>query len=290
MQKGRPKRAVHPSQKQKKPGLEKNMLPAPIFDSAALGPGKQLLGKTALITGGDSGIGRAVAVGFARHGANVAISFLRSETKDAVETKNYIQDHIGSSCLLLPGDIGNEKHCISIVEKTAKHFGGLDILVNNAGMHYPKESLQEISTAQLIKTFEVNVFSMFWTSKAALKYLKEGSSIINTGSVTAYRGSAHLIDYSATKGAIISFTRSLAASLGKQKIRVNAVAPGPVWTPLIVSSMKPKAVKTFGTDSPMGRPGQPAEIAACYIFLASDESSYITGQVLHPNGGEIVNG
>jgi NAD(P)-dependent dehydrogenase (short-subunit alcohol dehydrogenase family) len=231
-----------------------------------------------------------VAISFARHGANVAISFLPAEKKDAEETRDYIFKHTGHECLLIPGDISHEKQCVKLVKKTWKHFKAIDILVNNAGTHYPKDDIEEISTEQLVRTFQTNVFSMFWIVKAALHHMTEGGCIINTGSVTAYRGSGHLLDYSATKGAIISFTRSLAAALVKRKIRVNAVAPGPVWTPLIVSSMKPDQIKTFGSDSPMGRPGEPAEIATCYLFLASDEASYITGQVLHPNGGEIVNG
>lgn len=290
MQKGKPKKQIRPAQKkQPKPGSEKKMRPQPEFDSPVLGTGEKLAGKVALITGGDSGIGRAVAVGFAKQGAHVAISFLRNEKADAEITKNYIHENTDAECLLIPGDISKEKHCKQLVEKTKKHFGRIDIVVNNAGTHYPEDSLEKITTRHLIKTFETNVFSMFWIVKATLRYLKEGACIINTTSVTAYRGSGHLIDYSASKGAIVSFTRSLAAALTDKKIRVNAVAPGPVWTPLIVSSMKPKQIKTFGSDSPMGRPGQPYEIAACYLFLASDESSYLTGQVLHPNGGEIVN-
>ncbi len=262
---------------------------APQFDSEALKPGKKLQGKAALITGGDSGIGRAVAVAFSRHGADVAISYLPAEETDARETKEHVEAH-GRRCVLIPGDISREAHCTRIVDKARRQLGRLDILVNNAATHYPKDSISEISSDQLRKTFEINVFSMFYLVRAALKYMREGCCIINTGSVTSYRGSAHLLDYSATKGAIISFTRSLAAALVDRKIRVNAVAPGPVWTPLIVSSMKPGQIATFGTDSPMGRAGQPAEIAPCFVFLASDESSFITGQVLHPNGGEIVNG
>jgi NAD(P)-dependent dehydrogenase (short-subunit alcohol dehydrogenase family) len=290
MQKGKPKRKIHPSTPQKKPGLEKKMkTQPPKFDARINGPVKKLVGKTALITGGDSGIGRAIAIAFAKHGANVAICFLKNEMEDAKITQTYVE-HYEQSCLLIPGDISNEKHCASAVKKTIDEFGALDILINNAAIHYPKDKIEEISTQQLMETFAVNVFSMFYFVKAAMPFLKEGSSIINTSSVTAYRGSGHLIDYSATKGAIISFTRSLSAALLDKKIRVNAVAPGPVWTPLIVSSMKPKQIATFGSDSPMGRAGQPSEIAPCYLFLASDESSFISGQVLHPNGGEIVNG
>jgi NAD(P)-dependent dehydrogenase (short-subunit alcohol dehydrogenase family) len=289
MQKGKPKKNIHTEKKQPKPGLEKNMAEAPEFDSEVTEPGKKLTGKVALITGGDSGIGRSIAVTFAKHGADVAICYLNKEKKDAQKTKKYVEAY-GSRCLLLPQNLTSEKRCKKVVEKTHLAFKRLDILVNNAGTHYPQNKIENISSKQLMETFSTNVFSMFYLVKAALTYLKSGSVIINTASVTAYRGSAHLIDYSATKGAIVSFTRSLAASLTDRKIRVNAVAPGPVWTPLIVSSMKPKEISTFGSDSPMGRAGQPVDIAPCYLFLASDESSYLTGQVLHPNGGEIVNG
>jgi NAD(P)-dependent dehydrogenase (short-subunit alcohol dehydrogenase family) len=289
MQKGKPKRIIHSAKKQQKPGLEKNMDEAPEFDSEVTSPGKKLVGKVVLITGGDSGIGRSIAVTFAKHGADVAICYLNKEKKDAKETKKHIESY-GSRCLLLSQNLASEKQCKKVVEKTHNKFKRLDILVNNAGTHYPQDKIENISSKQLLETFNINVFSMFYLVKAALPYLKKGSVIINTTSVTAYRGSAHLIDYSATKGAIVSFTRSLAASLIDRKIRVNAVAPGPVWTPLIVSSLKPKQIKTFGSDSPMGRVGQPVDIAPCYLFLASEESAYITGQVLHPNGGEIVNG
>ena len=290
MQKGKPKKKIHSDPKQPKPGLEYKMIESPEFDSEILNPGKKLLGKTVLISGGDSGIGRAVAVAFARHGANVGISFLKQEKKDAFDTKKYIEEKYRQECLLLPGDISHEKDCKAVVKKVYRNFRSLDILINNAGVHYPQDKIESISKAQLIKTFTVNVFSMFYLIKAGLAYMKEGACIINTASVTAYRGSGHLLDYSATKGAIISFTRSLAASLIDRKIRVNAVAPGPVWTPLIVSSLEPKKITTFGSDSPMGRTAQPVEIATSYLFLASEDASYITGQVLHPNGGEIVNG
>jgi NAD(P)-dependent dehydrogenase (short-subunit alcohol dehydrogenase family) len=289
MQKQGNKRKIHPPQQQPKPGLEKKMNPRPVFETVWTGPGKKLLQKKALITGGDSGIGRAIAVAFAEQGADVALCYLKKEEKDAQETRKIVESK-GCRCLLLPGDIRSEKHCRNVVEKTNREFRGIDILVNNAGTHYPKEHISEISTKQIRETFDTNFFAMFFLVKFALKYMKEGSCIINTSSVTAYRGSAHLIDYSATKGAIVSFTRSLASSLAEEKIRVNAVAPGPVWTPLIVSSMKPKEISTFGTESPMGRPAQPWEIASCFVFLASEEAAYITGQVLHPNGGEIVNG
>ncbi|MDQ3047363.1 MAG: glucose 1-dehydrogenase [Bacteroidota bacterium] len=290
MQKSKPKKTIHSRSQQQKPGLEEKMkAEPPEFNSQITDPGKKLHNKVAIITGGDSGIGRAVAVTFAKHGADLTISYLKAESKDAKKTKDIIES-LGRKCLLIQGDISKETHCRSIVSQTKKTFGKIDILVNNAAIHSPQKSILDISAKQLETTFRVNVFSMFYIVKAALKYMQENSCIINTASVTAYRGSGHLIDYSATKGAIISFTRSLSASLMDKKIRVNAVAPGPVWTPLIVSSMKPKEIATFGSDCPMGRVGQPVEIAPSFLFLASDESGFISGQVLHPNGGEIVNG
>jgi len=290
MAKEKGKRSVFPAQKQQKPGLQQKMQPQPVFDSDAVPEGNTMKGKVVLITGGDSGIGRAVAVTFAKQGADIAICFLANEKKDAEFTGRYISEKYGKACLMIPGDIGNERHCIALVRKTIAHFKRIDIVINNAGLHYVNEDVSDIDSDKMRRTFEVNVFSMFYIVKAVLPYLKKGSSIINTTSVTAYRGSWHLIDYAATKGAIVAFTRSLAASLVKKQIRVNAVAPGPVWTPLVVSSLKPKEVETFGTDSPMGRAGQPAEVAPCYLFLASEAASYITGQVMHPNGGEIING
>jgi NAD(P)-dependent dehydrogenase (short-subunit alcohol dehydrogenase family) len=289
MQKSKPKRKVRQGIKQQKPGLEEAMVPHPVDESELHLPVKKFVGKTVFITGGDSGIGRAVAIAFAMQGANVAISFLPKEKQDALITQEKVEFY-GQRCLLLPGNIADEKHCKKIIAATKNEFKSLDILINNAAIHYPKKSIAEISEKQLRQTFEINVFSMFYLVKAALPYLKEGSCIINTASVTAYRGSAHLLDYSATKGAIISFTRSLSASLADKKIRVNAVAPGPVWTPLIASSMPPKEISTFGTDAPIGRAAEPFEMASSYIFLASPESVFINGQVLHPNGGEIVNG
>lgn len=289
MQKSKPKKKVRKGVKQHKPGLEERMVPHPIDESALNLPEKKFIGKTIFISGGDSGIGRAVAIAFAMQGANIAISFLPGEKPDALITKEKIEN-FGQECLLLPGNIAGEQHCKKIISATHKTFGSLDVLINNAGIHSPQESIMEISAKQLKKTFETNVFSMFYLVKAALRFMKEGSCIINTASVTAYRGSAHLLDYSATKGAIVSFTRSLSASLAEKKIRVNAVAPGPVWTPLIASSMPPKEIATFGTDTPIGRAAQPFEMASSYIFLASPESLFINGQVLHPNGGEIING
>jgi NAD(P)-dependent dehydrogenase (short-subunit alcohol dehydrogenase family) len=290
MQKASPKRTVFPVQKQHKPGLEKEMDPAPVFDRDDEKTHAGLKDKVALITGGDSGIGRAVAIGLAKSGVKLAICFLAGEKQDAHTTALYIKDNYKMDCLLVSGDLTKEKNCQSAVRKTITRFGRIDILINNAGMHYPQDGIEKISAKQLIQTFSTNVYPMFYLVKAALPHLKKGASIINTASVTAYRGSAHLIDYAATKGAVISFTRSLASSLAAKGIRVNAVAPGPVWTPLIVSSMKKRDIKTFGSETPMGRPGQPVEIAPAYIFLAGNGSSYITGQVIHPNGGEIVNG
>ncbi len=289
MQKSKPAQKIRPAQKQKKPGFEKTMIPSPVFDTDAKA-GNALAGKVAIITGGDSGIGRAIAVGFAKEGAEVAICFLKTERADAEATRQYISQRYGKECLLLPGDLRRQSQCIKVVNKTVKHFKQLDIVINNAGRHDPQDGIEDISGKQLRHTFELNVFAMFYIVRAALKHLKRGSTIINTTSVTAYRGSAHLMDYSASKGAIVSFTRSLAASLVDKDIRVNAVAPGPVWTPLIVSSLKKTQVETFGSDCPMARAGEPIEIASCFTFLASAAASFITGQVLHPNGGEIING
>lgn len=275
-------------QTQSKPGLEYKMKPHPVYaDEESKGSGK-LKNKVAIITGADSGIGRAVAILFAKEGADVTAVYL-NEHKDARLTQQEVEKH-GKECLLISGDLAKEKFCLAVVTKTIKKFGKIDILVNNAGLHYDADSLEKITASHLLKTFSTNVFSIFWLSKAALKYLKKGSTIINTTSVTAYRGSDHLIDYAATKGAIVSFTRSLASNLVKKGIRVNAVAPGPIWTPLAVSTFKPSEVAKFGSSAPMGRAGEPYEVAACFLFLASTDASYMTGQVLHPNGGEIVNG
>ncbi len=249
---------------------------------------KKLKGKVALITGGDSGIGRAIAIAFAKEGADVAIGYL-DEHKDAHQTKQGVED-AGQRCLLLAGDVGDAKVCQKWVKATIDEFGRLDILVNNAAEQHVKEKLEDISAEQLLQTFRTNVFSMFHLTQAALRHMPKGGVILNTTSVTAYRGSAHLIDYSATKGAIVSFTRSLSQALAERGIRVNAVAPGPIWTPLIPATFPAEEVATFGSDVPLKRPGQPYEVASCYVFLASEEASYITGQVLHPNGGEIING
>jgi NAD(P)-dependent dehydrogenase (short-subunit alcohol dehydrogenase family) len=276
-----------PPQKQRPPGAEKEMIPHAKHDEGYRAAGK-LQNKVALITGGDSGIGRAVAIAFAKEGSDVAVLYL-SEHEDAQETKRLVQEQ-KKRCLLIDCDVSRDEDCKKAVEQVVREFGKLDILVNNAGEQHPQESLEKISNEQLEKTFRTNIFSMFYLTRAALKHLKEGAAIINTTSITAYRGSPHLIDYSSTKGAIVAFTRSLALSLIKRKIRVNGVAPGPIWTPLIPSTFPPKEVATFGTDSPMGREGEPSEVAPSYVFLASSDASYMTGQVLHPNGGWIING
>jgi NAD(P)-dependent dehydrogenase (short-subunit alcohol dehydrogenase family) len=246
-----------------------------------------LLGKVALITGGDSGIGKAVAIAFAKEGADVCVAYL-DEHEDANETKRLIESE-GRRCLLMAADLGIEQSSEAMVAATVTKLGKLDILVNNAGEQHPQESIQDISRDQLERVFRTNVFAYFYMAREALKHLPEGGVIINTASVTAYRGSAHLLDYAATKGAIVAFTRSLALQLVKQKIRVNGVAPGPIWTPLIASTYQADEVAAFGSDVPMQRAGEPGEVAPAYVFLACNDSSYMTGQILHPNGGEVVN-
>lgn len=289
MQKSNPKKEAFKKQTQPHPGLEYKMTPPPVFLDDRPG-GQKLLGKNCVITGGDSGIGRATAIAFAKEGANVAIVFLKDEEKDAALTAYYIREVFKRKCLLISADLAKEKQCVKAIEKVQKQFGHIDVLVNNAAVHYPKKEIGEITTDQLVETFSVNVFAMFWVVKAALPFMKKGSAIINTTSVTAYRGSAELLDYSTTKGAIVAFTRSLSANLVEKGIRVNGVAPGPIWTPLIPASFDGKHVSTFGTDSPMKRAGQPVEVAPAYVFLACDDAAYMTGQILHVNGGEIVNG
>ena len=282
------KKTLPPQKQTTKPGREHEMTPRPKAEDPQHRGSAKLDGKVALITGGDSGIGRAVAIAFAKEGADVAISYLE-EDRDAKETQRMVQEH-GRKCVLLPGDVGDEKLCRRIVDRTAKELGRLDILVNNASEQHPQESIEDITAEQLERTFRTNVFGYFFMVKAAMKHLREGSCIINTASVTAYKGSAELLDYSATKGAEVAFTRSLSQNLAEKKIRVNAVAPGPIWTPLIPSTFDEEKVATFGGDVPLGRPGQPEEVAPSYVFLASDDSSYMTGQVLHPNGGSVING
>lgn len=283
------KKAVRPQQKQpRQPGLEDLMKPRP--EAAVKDPPQtlKLAGRVAVISGGDSGIGRAVAYAFASEGADICILYL-NEHRDAKETVRAVEA-AGRRAIAVAGDIGKEKFCQRAIGRVAKELGRLDIVVNNAAEQHPQEKLENITAKQLERTFRTNIFSCFFLTKAALPLLKRGSAIINTTSVTAYRGSATLMDYSATKGAIVAFTRSLAHALVKRGIRVNAVAPGPIWTPLIPATFPKEKVQTFGSDVPMGRTGQPNEVATCYVFLASDDSSYMTGQVLHPNGGEIVNG
>lgn len=289
MQKINPKRKIFKAQTQRRPGLESKMDPEPVFMSRLPGINK-LIGKKCIITGGDSGIGRAVSIAFAKEGADVAIIYLKQEEKDAKETAHIIETEFNRLSLLVPADLSKEINCARAVNRILKEFKQIDILVNNAAVQYPESDISKITSKQLIQTFSVNIFSMFWMTKAVLPAMKKGASIINTSSVTAYRGSGGLLDYSATKGAIVSFTRSLSANLVEKGIRVNGVAPGPIWTPLIPSTFDPKKVSTFGTDSPMKRPGQPVEVASAYVFLASEDASYITGQFIHVNGGEIING
>lgn len=269
--------------------MEYKMDPPPVAYDVETSGNKKLAGKVAFITGADSGIGRAVAILFAKEGADIAVQYLNEHT-DAKETEKIIVEEYKRDCIIIPGDISKERFCRSAISKAVKKFGRIDILINNAAIHYESKEISEITTEQLTKTFSTNVYPLFWFTKFALPYMKKGSCIINTSSVTAYRGSPELIDYSATKGAIVSFTRSLATNLVEKGIRVNAVAPGPIWTPLIAASFKPSKVAKHGSDVPMKRAGQPVEVAPSYLFLASEDSSYITGQVLHPNGGEIVNG
>jgi NAD(P)-dependent dehydrogenase (short-subunit alcohol dehydrogenase family) len=282
------KKLQPPQHQQQQPGREHKMKPRPrAEDEKHRGSGK-LQDKVAVITGGDSGIGRAVAIAFAKEGADVSVIYLE-EQEDANETKRLVEER-GRKCLLIEGDVGQEDFCRTAVEQTAKEFGRLDIVVNNAAEQHLQDSIEKITEKQLERTFRTNIFSFFFMTKAAMTYLDKGATIINTTSVTAYKGSAHLLDYSSTKGAIVAFTRSLSQALADKCIRVNGVAPGPVWTPLIPSTFPAKKVETFGSDVPLGRPGQPEEIAPSYVFLASDDSSYMTGQILHPNGGTIING
>ncbi|MCL2697335.1 MAG: SDR family oxidoreductase [Oscillospiraceae bacterium] len=281
------KKDTFPAQHQNKhPGKESEMNPAPVYESENYKPAGKLENKIAVITGGDSGIGRAVAVSFAREGADVAIVYL-NENNDARETEAAIIKH-GRKCLKIVADLKQESEAIHAIETVKNEFGKIDILVNNAAVQYPRNSILDIDKDQFIHTFESNIFSYFYMTKAALPYMLAGSAIINTASVVAFEGHPELIDYSSSKGAIVTFTRSMALSLAKQNIRVNAVAPGPIWTPLIVSSFSEQHVKTFGSTVPMGRAGQPYELAPAYVFLACGDSSYITGQVLHINGGTII--
>ncbi|MFC5448905.1 SDR family oxidoreductase [Paenibacillus aestuarii] len=268
------------------PGLEYLMYPTPISDNPAYKGSGKLQGKVAIITGGDSGIGRAVAIGFAKEGADVAIVYLY-ERKDADATRQMVENY-GGRCLLIEGDLRQPAFSAEVVRQTLDCYGKLDILVLNQGVQFPQVDIMNISDEQLEDTYRTNIFPLFYMTKAALPYLKPGSAIVSTASVTAYAGAPLLVDYSSTKGAIVSFTRSLSLQLVSRGIRVNAVAPGPIWTPLIVSSYSADYVKTFGLETPMKRAGQPFELAPTYIYLASDDSSFVTGQVLHVNGGVMT--
>lgn len=276
------------AQTQPIPGKESSMNPEPIYDNPDYKGASRLKGKTAIITGGDSGIGRAIAVAYAKEGCNVAIVYNVADD-DAKLTKEVVEGY-QAKAVLIKGDIGDSNFCNQIVEKTIQAFGALDIIVNNAAEQHQQKRLEDITDEQLQRTFQTNIFGIFYLTRAALPHLKENSVIINTSSVTAFKGNPDLLDYSSTKGAITAFTRSLSANLAERKIRVNQVAPGPIWTPLIVSTLDKNTVGTFGKNTPMKRPGQPVEVAEAYVFLASDASTYITGQTIHINGGEIVNG
>jgi len=271
------------------PGHEEEMQPKPEATRPQYAGSGKLKEKVAIITGADSGIGRAVAILYAREGADVAVVYL-NEHADANKTKELVEKE-GRRCLLIAGDVGDEGFCRQAVQKTLDTFGKLDILVNNAGEQHPQPKLEDISADQLVRTFRTNIFGMFFMTKAALPHLQEGAAIINTASITAYKGEPQLLDYSSTKGAVVSFTRSLSLNLAQRKIRVNAVAPGPIWTPLIPATFTKEHVEQFGKNTPMQRPGQPEEVAPSYVFLASNvDSSYISGQTIHVNGGTIVNG
>lgn len=282
------KQLFPPQHQNHQPGIESEMNPRPVFKrETGVGCGK-LANKVAIITGGDSGIGRAVSVAFAQEGADICIVYL-SEHNDAKETKKEIES-LGRNCILINGDVGDENFCHRVVKKTVKEFGRLDILINNAGEVHLQNNIEDITKEQLEKTFRTNVFAMFYMTKAALKHLEAGSSIVNTASITAYHGNSELIDYSSSKGAVVSFTRALSQNLISRGIRVNGVAPGPIWTSLIPSFLPTEEIPYFGIDTPMKRAGQPVEVAPCFVFLASEDASYMTGQILHPNGGEIING
>ncbi|MDB6072228.1 MAG: short-chain dehydrogenase [Verrucomicrobiales bacterium] len=281
---------IRPAQKQaRQPGREADMDPRPIYIRPHYRGSGKLEGEVALITGGDSGIGRSVALHFAREGADVAIVYLdgRTEKTDAEETRRLVENE-GRRCLLLPANLEKEKACAAVLRRTLKAFGKIDILINNAARQFPQEKLEDIRGADLRRTFDSNFFSCFILTQLTLPHLAKGSCIINTTSVTAYRGSSHLLDYSSTKGAIVAFTRSLAMQLAERGIRVNGVAPGPIWTPLIPATFPAEHVRDFGRDTPMQRAGEPCEVATSFVFLASEDGSYFTGQVLHPNGGDFI--
>lgn len=282
MQKGQP------PQEQNPPGKEEQMTPVPKSENPNYKASGKFKEKVVIITGGDSGIGKATAIAFAKEGADIAIIYNRAD-EDAATTQKRIEE-IGKKCLLLKGDVGDKKFCQASVDKTITSFKKLDVLINNAAIQKPQDDITDITEEQLRITFQTNIFSMFFMTQEAIDHIPQGGSIINTTSVTAYQGRKQLVDYSSTKGAIVSFTRSLSQNVVSRGIRVNAVAPGPIWTPLIPSTFPPEKVKDFGTDTLLGRVGQPYEVASCFIFLASDDASYITGQTIHVNGGHIVNG
>ncbi|MCQ2041118.1 SDR family oxidoreductase [Stutzerimonas kunmingensis] len=277
-----------PPQEQPEPGKEGLMNPRPEYRGEDYKAAGKLEGKVAIITGGDSGIGRSVAVLYAREGADVAILYL-DQHQDAKETRTVVEQY-GRRCLTFAGDVADRDVCRKVIDETLAAFGKLDILVNNAAEQHPQEKLEDISEEQWEKTFRTNIFGMFQMTKAALPHLGKGASIINTTSVTAYKGSPQLLDYSATKGAITAFTRSLSMNLAERGIRVNGVAPGPIWTPLIPSTFDADEVAEFGSNTPMKRPGQPDEVAPAYVYLASSDATYVSGQVIHVNGGTVVNG
>ncbi len=278
-----------PAQSQnQQPGLESEMSPKPEYIRQGYKGADKLKDKVAIITGGDSGIGRAVAVHFAREGCDVSIVYL-NEDKDAEETKELVEAE-GRRCFLIKGDLSEEEFCRESIQKTVAEFGKLDILVNNAAEQHPQTNFSDVTHEQVVKTFETNIFAYFNMAHEALEQFSDEGVIINTTSVTAYRGSEHLVDYASTKGAIVSFTRALSKNLAEKGIRVNGVAPGPIWTPLIPATFDEEQVAEFGQDVPMKRPGQPSEVAPAYVYLASKDSSYVTGQVIHVNGGEVVGG
>jgi NAD(P)-dependent dehydrogenase (short-subunit alcohol dehydrogenase family) len=279
---------ISPVLQQAQPGLQADMDPVPDSEPRIAPQSKKLPGKVAIVTGGDSGIGRAVSVAFAAEGADIVIAYLEEE-KDARETVRLVENY-GQRCVALRGDIGTPAFAAEIVSRALVEFSRIDIVVNNAAEQHVQHSIEDIEPKQLEETFRTNVFAMFYLVRAALPHLNPGASILNTASVTAYRGSSKLLDYSASKGAIVAFTRSLSQQLLERGIRVNAVAPGPIWTPLIPATFGEDEVADFGSKAPMKRPGQPNEVAPCYVFLASEDASFMSGQVLHPNGGEVING
>jgi NAD(P)-dependent dehydrogenase (short-subunit alcohol dehydrogenase family) len=282
------KKVRPPQHQRRQPGRQYKMQPQPRSGTSDYIASGKLRDRVALITGGDSGIGRAVAVLYAKEEADIAVVYF-NEHRDARETKRLVEAE-GRKCLLIAGDIGREAFCRKAVAETKRVLGRIDILVNNAAEQHPQESITKITERQLDRTFRTNIFAMFFLTKAVMPHFRKGGVIVNTTSVTAYQGSPELLDYSSTKGAIVAFTRSLSQALAGKKIRVNAVAPGPIWTPLIPSTFPAEEVATFGSDTPLGRAGEPDEVATSFVFLASDDSSYMSGQVLHPNGGRVVNG